>query len=126
MKLKKIRLPHTLVLIYIMVVLTVIATWIVPGGEYDRVEKDGRTIPVADSFSLVERQPQGVGALFISPIKGFIEAAYIRSDHGSFRAGPAKVGEMGEMVSSSSYHLDDIWIAVPHTSGADALGTALN
>jgi uncharacterized ion transporter superfamily protein YfcC len=77
MKLRKIRLPHTLVLIYAMVVLTVMATWIVPGGEYERVEKEGRTIPVADSFSFVERQPQGIGALFISPIKGFIEAAYI-------------------------------------------------
>ena len=32
-----------------MVVLTVIATWIVPGGEYDRVEKEGRTIPVVRS-----------------------------------------------------------------------------
>jgi len=75
--LKKVRLPHTLVLIYAMVVLTVIATWIVPGGEYERIEKDGRTIPVADSFHLVERQPQGIGALFISPVKGFIEASYI-------------------------------------------------
>lgn len=77
MKLKKIKLPHTLVLIYLMVVLTVIATWIVPGGEYERVEKEGRTIPVAGSFHFTERQPQGIGALFISPIKGFIEAAYI-------------------------------------------------
>lgn len=47
-KLKKLKLPHTLVLIYIMVVLTVIATWIVPGGEYQRVEKERRTVPVAD------------------------------------------------------------------------------
>jgi len=74
---RKVRLPHTLVLIYAMVVLTVIATWIVPGGEYERIEKDGRTIPVADSFHLVARQPQGIGALFISPVKGFIEASYI-------------------------------------------------
>jgi uncharacterized ion transporter superfamily protein YfcC len=71
------KLPHTLVLIYIMVVLTVIATWIVPGGEYQRTEKDGRTMPVADSFQFTEGQPQGLGALFVSPIKGFIEAAYI-------------------------------------------------
>jgi uncharacterized ion transporter superfamily protein YfcC len=76
-KLRKIKLPHTLVLIYIMVVLTVIATWVVPGGEYQRIEKDGRTIPVADSFQFAEGRPQGLGALFISPIKGFIEAAYI-------------------------------------------------
>jgi uncharacterized ion transporter superfamily protein YfcC len=71
------RLPHTLVLIYIMVVLTVIATWIVPGGEYQRIEEDGRTMPVADSFQFAEGRPQGLGALFVSPIKGFIEAAYI-------------------------------------------------
>ena len=77
MKLKKVRLPHTLVLIYAMVVLTVIATWIVPGGAYERVEKEGRTIPVEDSFHFIERQPQGIGALFISPIKGFMEASYI-------------------------------------------------
>ena len=74
---RKIKLPHTLVLIYIMVVLTVAATWIVPGGEYSRIEKDGRTIPQSGTFHLVEGRPQGVGALFISPIKGFIEAAYI-------------------------------------------------
>ncbi|MDH5386461.1 MAG: YfcC family protein, partial [Candidatus Aminicenantes bacterium] len=74
---KKVKLPHTLVLIYAMVVLTVIATWIVPGGEYERIEKDGRAIPVADSFHLVERQPQGIGSLFISPVKGFMEASYI-------------------------------------------------
>jgi len=77
MNLKNVKLPHTLVLIYFIVVLTVIATWVVPGGEYQRIEKDGRTIPVADSFAFVERQPQGLGALFISPIKGFIDAAYI-------------------------------------------------
>lgn len=77
MRLKKIKLPHTLVLIYLMVVATVIATWVIPGGEYQRIEKNGRTIPVADSFKLVNRQPQGLGALFISPIKGFIEASAI-------------------------------------------------
>ncbi len=77
LKLKKIKLPHTLVLIYVMVVITVISTWIIPGGEYQRVEKDGRTVPVADSYEFVKRQPQGLGALFISPIKGFIDAAAI-------------------------------------------------
>ena len=70
-------MPHTLVLIYAMVVLTVIATWIVPGGEYQKVDKEGRAVPVAGSFQFSERQPQGLGALFISPIKGFIEAAHI-------------------------------------------------
>jgi uncharacterized ion transporter superfamily protein YfcC len=77
MRMKKRKLPHTLVLIYAMVVMTVIATWIVPGGEYQRVEREGRTIPVDGSFQFVESQPQGLGALFVSPIKGFVDAAYI-------------------------------------------------
>ncbi len=77
MRFKKSRLPHTLVLIYAMVVLTVVATWIIPGGEYKRVEKDGRSMPVAGTFAFSGRQPQGLGALFISPIKGFIEASSI-------------------------------------------------
>jgi uncharacterized ion transporter superfamily protein YfcC len=60
-----------------MVILTVIATWVVSGGQYDKIEKDGRTIPVAGSFRFSEHRPQGLGALFISPVKGFIEAAPI-------------------------------------------------
>jgi uncharacterized ion transporter superfamily protein YfcC len=77
MRKAKIKLPHTLVLIYAMVVLTVVATWIVPGGQYQRAEKDGRTMPVAGTFAPTARNPQGVGALFVSPVKGFIEAAAI-------------------------------------------------
>jgi uncharacterized ion transporter superfamily protein YfcC len=77
MSLKKVRLPHTLVLIYIMVVLTAVATWVIPGGEYKRVEKDGRTIPVAGSYQRTESRPQGLGALFVSPAKGFVDAAAI-------------------------------------------------
>jgi uncharacterized ion transporter superfamily protein YfcC len=74
---RKIRLPHTLVLIYAMVILTVVATWIIPGGQYQRVEKDGRTVAVAGTFSFTSRSPQGLGALFVSPVRGFIDAAAI-------------------------------------------------
>jgi uncharacterized ion transporter superfamily protein YfcC len=77
MRSRKIRLPHTLVLIYAMVILTVVATWIVPGGQYQRVEKDGRTVPVAGTFASTSRNPQGLEALFVSPVKGFIDAAAI-------------------------------------------------
>ena len=77
MKRKGIRLPHTLLLIYIMVVLTVAATWIIPGGEYQRVEKDGRMVPVAGSYARVESRPQGLDGLFVSPAKGFVAAAMI-------------------------------------------------
>jgi uncharacterized ion transporter superfamily protein YfcC len=76
-KSRAIRLPHTLILIYIMVVLTVIATWLVPGGQYQRVEKGGRMIPVAGSYQQVASRPQGLGGLLVSPIRGFMDAAAI-------------------------------------------------
>ena len=74
---KKLKFPHTLILIYAMVVLTVVATWLVPGGEYQRVEKDGRMIPVAGSYQRIDSRPQGLGGLFVSPIRGIIDGAAI-------------------------------------------------
>lgn len=74
---KRPRIPHTLILVYAMVVLTVAATWIIPGGEYQRVEKDGRLVPVAGSYQRIESRPQGLGGLFVSPARGFIDAAAI-------------------------------------------------
>jgi uncharacterized ion transporter superfamily protein YfcC len=76
-KAKSLRLPHTLILIYVMVVLTVIATWIVPGGEYQRITKDGRTVPVPGSYARVVSHPQGLAGLLVSPIRGFVDAAAI-------------------------------------------------
>jgi uncharacterized ion transporter superfamily protein YfcC len=74
---RKIKLPHTLGLVYLMVLLTAAATWIVPGGKYERVEKEGRLVPVAGTFSFTGRNPQGLAAVFVSPVKGFIDAAAI-------------------------------------------------
>src|SRR5512136_870167 len=64
-----------------MVVLTVVATWIIPGGEYKRVEKqiDKKTVtvPVPGSYQRTKSQPQGLGGLLVSPAKGFVDAAAI-------------------------------------------------
>ena len=81
MKTKGLRLPHTLLLIYAMVVLTVALTWLIPGGEYRRTEKQvgAKTVavPVPGSYERVDSRPQGLGGLFVSPAKGFVEAAGI-------------------------------------------------
>jgi len=68
---------NTLVMIYAVVVLVAAATWVVPGGEYARVVKDGRTLVVPGSYTPAPSEPQGIGAIFTSPIKGFIQAAHI-------------------------------------------------
>ena len=78
---KGLKLPHTLVLIYAIVALAAAATWVVSAGEYERVEKrvGEKTIvvPVSGSFHRAEARPQGLAALFVSPARGFVEAAQI-------------------------------------------------
>jgi uncharacterized ion transporter superfamily protein YfcC len=68
---------NTLVMIYAVVVLVAIATWFVPGGEYKRELKEGRTLVVPGSFTYAQSEPQGLGAIFTSPVKGFMQASHI-------------------------------------------------
>lgn len=72
----KFKMPNTLVLIFLTLVLTAICTFIIPGGEYQRVIKNNRKVPVADSFQQVPNRPQG-WSIFTSPVKGFSEASSI-------------------------------------------------
>lgn len=68
---------NTLVMIFAVVVIVAAITWIVPGGEYERQTRDGKTLVVPGSFKYIESQPQGIGALLMSPLKGFRQAAEI-------------------------------------------------
>jgi len=68
---------NTLVMIFIVVALVAVTTWFVPGGEYQREIKDGKTLVVPNSFKYVENNPQGIGALLMSPLKGFVQAGMI-------------------------------------------------
>ena len=68
---------NTLVMIFSVVVLVAAATWIIPGGEYKREIKDGKTLVVPGSFTTITNTPQGIGAILTAPIKGFIQSAQI-------------------------------------------------
>ncbi len=68
---------NTLVMIFAVVVLVAALTWFLPGGEYQRVVKDGRTLVVSESFKYVESDAQGLGAILKAPVVGFVSAAQI-------------------------------------------------
>jgi uncharacterized ion transporter superfamily protein YfcC len=68
---------NTLLIVFSVVVLVALATWIVPGGEYRREVRDGKTLVVPGSFSYGESRPQGFGAVLAAPLRGFEEAANI-------------------------------------------------
>jgi uncharacterized ion transporter superfamily protein YfcC len=73
----KLRLPNTFVLLFALLALIALATWVVPGGQYDTVMLHGKKVVNPDSFRWVDSQPQGLVALMLAPIKGFVEAALI-------------------------------------------------
>ena len=60
---KKFNVPNTFVLIFGFIILIAVLTWFMPGGEYQRQEKDGRTIIIAESYQEVASQPQGLGSM---------------------------------------------------------------
>jgi len=76
-KIKKIKLPNTFFLLFTIMVLTAALTWIIPGGEYQTVDKNGRTMVLPGSYHVVESNPQGIGALLMGPLNGFVDAAQI-------------------------------------------------
>ena len=73
----KFRVPNTYLLIFSLLVFIAGLTWIIPGGNYLRTVVDGKEVVVQNSFKYVVSKPQGIFALFIAPLKGFVEAAMI-------------------------------------------------
>ncbi len=73
----KLKVPNTYLLIFSLLVIIAALTWIIPGGEYERTTMNGREVVVQNSFKYVDSNPQGFFALFISPLKGFVEAGLI-------------------------------------------------
>jgi uncharacterized ion transporter superfamily protein YfcC len=73
----KFKLPHTFVLLFIILALIAAATWLVPGGKYDTHLVNGKQLINPDSFHYIESAPQGLVSLMRAPIKGFVEAAQI-------------------------------------------------
>lgn len=73
----KLKVPNTYLLIFSLLVIIAVLTWIIPGGQYERTIMNGREVVVQNSFKYVDSNPQGFFDLFISPLKGFVEAGLI-------------------------------------------------
>ncbi len=76
-KTPRFRMPHTLVMVSALIVIILAASWILPSGAFERVEKDGRQIPVPGSYHTVEKERLGLEWLMLAPIKGFTDGAMI-------------------------------------------------
>jgi uncharacterized ion transporter superfamily protein YfcC len=76
----KFNIPHNLVIVFSIVIIAAVLTWIIPGGKYDRqqVSVNGveRSVIVNGSYHQVESQPQ-TWQIFSAFYKGFINMSHI-------------------------------------------------
>lgn len=79
MTLKK-KIPDVFVIVFGLILLAALATWIVPGGSYERVTEQvsgvSREVPVPGSFTYGESRPQAL-EVFTAPMQGFLRLAEI-------------------------------------------------
>ncbi|WP_019121663.1 YfcC family protein [Brevibacillus massiliensis] len=72
------RVPHVFVILFCVIVLAAVATWLVPAGEYDRApDANGRMIAVAGSYHQTDSSPAGFMSIFQSIYTGMTQAADI-------------------------------------------------
>ena len=70
------KIPHTFVIVFALIVLSAILTWVVPAGEYTRQVVDGREVVLNDSFHRVDAAPQ-TWQIFSALFNGFVDKADI-------------------------------------------------
>ncbi|MEG1537640.1 MAG: Na+/H+ antiporter NhaC family protein [Clostridiales bacterium] len=76
---KAIRSLHPLVLIFVLILIAALLTYIIPAGQFDRADdiNTGKTAVVAGSYHQVESNPTKIGDLLMSVNKGLIDSASI-------------------------------------------------
>ena len=75
---KKFQLPHIFIILFCIVVLATILTWIIPAGEFDmEVNENGRSVAIAGTYHHVESNPVGIFNMFTKIYSGMLSAADI-------------------------------------------------
>ena len=70
------RIPHTFVIVFALIVLAAVCTWVIPAGEFQRQVVDGREVVMNDSFHYVDAAPQ-TWQVFSALFNGFVDKADI-------------------------------------------------
>ena len=79
--LRRLTMPHTLVVVMVLVIVVLMASWLVPSGEYQResieTSEGAREVTVAGTYREVPKVYLGPETVLESPIKGFQGAALL-------------------------------------------------
>ena len=70
------RIPHTFTIVFALIVLAAVLTWVVPAGEFLRQTVEGREVVVGGSYHRVDAAPQ-TWQVFSALFNGFVDKADI-------------------------------------------------
>lgn len=76
---KKFPFPHSLIIIFLLICVAAVMTWVIPAGEYVRVEDPatGRMIVDPSSYHRIESSPANPFDVFTAIPRGLSEAGWI-------------------------------------------------
>lgn len=76
---RKFSMPNTFTIIYILIVLVAILTWVLPAGQFDQIydEANDRYISVAGTYHEVEKHPQGIKDILLAFFNGIVGASEV-------------------------------------------------
>ncbi len=74
---RRLRIPHTWALLFALVVLAAAATWLLPAGEYERVEVEGREVVDPASYHRVAPRPATAADVLLAFPRGLASTAEI-------------------------------------------------
>ncbi|MFA6878113.1 MAG: YfcC family protein [Fusobacterium sp.] len=76
---KELKFPHTYVIIFSLVCIATLLTWIIPAGEFDRVKDQitGKQLIVNGTFKIIKGSPVNFLEIPLEIIKGLLKASSI-------------------------------------------------
>lgn len=69
------RFPSAFTILFALIVLVAVLTWIIPAGQYERVASEalGKDVPIAGTYAPTDAAPQGFFDVILAPIAGFYD-----------------------------------------------------
>lgn len=74
----KFKMPSAYTILFLIIVVVAVLTWIVPAGAYEYVDETASALePIPGTYSRIEQNPQGFWEVLGAPIAGFFDAVDI-------------------------------------------------
>lgn len=75
---KKLKMPSAFTILFLIIIIIAILTWIVPAGSYQYADETAASLePVPGTYERIQQNPQGFWEILRAPIEGFFNATDI-------------------------------------------------